>query len=252
MYPPYTHQQEFSNKNLLWMRMDSEERFKLQSEKYPDRMKFWQNYNISYNFNSHGFRSSKFVSNNSLFLGCSYTLGEGISTDDRWSKIVADTLGLVDNNLGVNGSSGDTCFRLANYWIPKLTPTHVFVLYPFKHRKETFKNGKLYQLFPIPNLKKFEFLLLSKDQEIKLNYEQSLMDYHINSWLSSPENIEINCIKNILSIENLCRKHNSKLTILYVDDIQFNLSKLDVARDLAHPGIEAHKYIANLFLEKMD
>lgn len=250
---PYIHQQSLANKTLYWMRMDSEERFKLHQEKYPDKMLEWENYEVTYKFNSNGFRSDEFVNNNFLFFGCSFTLGEGVSVNDRWTKIVSEKLEMIENNLGVNGGSGDTCFRLINYWVPKLTPKHVFILYPFKHRREEFKNDKVYQLFPIPNLAEFEFIKSkNNDETFKQNFDQELFSHHIDSWLSSNENIELNYIKNVLSIENICQKYNSKLTIICVDDITDKLKTMDLARDLAHPGIEAHKYIANLFLEKMD
>lgn len=250
---PYTHQKNLANKTMRWMIMDSKERFELHSQKYPEKMQSWENYDLLYNFNSHGFRSSEFIIDGCLFFGCSYTFGEGIQEKDRWTNIISTKLGLPCNNMGVNGAAGDTCFRLANYWIPKLTPKHVFILYPFKHRKEEFKNNKIYQMSPPPPPNKFDFLeLIMKSDSFKNNYDVDLMKYYKNIWLASSENVEINFLKNILSLENICQKYNSKLTIISVDDIDNDLNQFDLARDLAHPGIQANKYIANLFLEKMD
>jgi hypothetical protein len=256
--PPFTPQYKNANQTSNWNIMDSKDIFEINLKKYPEEMNFWKSYQMNYSFNSDGYRSQEFVSGGGMFLGCSFTLAEGVGVDDRWSKLVASSLNIAENNFGVSGASGDTCFRLMNYWLPKLNPSHVFILYPYKHRREEFKNDKLYQLFPkIYNLFPTRysdseiFNIFSKDKGVRDNYDKDLIEHHLNSWLSSDENIEINYIKNIMSMQHLCTKNNTKFVCINVDDINDTLQTMDKARDAMHPGIEAHKYIASLFLEKM-
>lgn len=238
------------NKTLRWHGIDLEQLYHLNQQRYPEKMLQWENSNVDYVFNSEGFRNSEFKKHGALFLGCSFTLGEGVTVDDRWSNIVSKELGIHENNLGISGSSGDACFRMANHWIPAILPSHVFILYPFMHRREEFKFDKLFRLFAHEKVDEESMNILFEEKEFDKMVDHEILNYHIHSWLTSDQNVLINRAKNIMSIKNICNENGSKLTEIYVDDI--NVSNLDTGRDLIHPGIEAHKYIANLFLEKMD
>lgn len=250
--PPKFYYQKNANKSFQWHGMDNLEMFEYNSKNISDFNDIWNDIDISYKFNSNGFRNEEFeYFNNALFLGCSFTLGEAIPVDLRWTKIISQALMLNENNLAVTGASGDTCFRLANYWVEKLNPKYVFVLYPFKHRREEFKNDTVYSLYPNADAKKVSKIVSEQVLDMP-PHDEEIFNYHNKIWLSSQENILINYTKNLAAIENICSKNNAKLFIICFEDILNNVFSFPRGRDQMHPGIEAHKYIANLFLEKMD
>lgn len=249
---PKFYYQKNANKTFSWHGMDNLEMFEHNSKNLPDFYDVWNKVDITYDFNSDGFRNKEFInSNNAVFLGCSFTLGEAIPVDLRWSKILSQKLNVEENNLAVTGASGDTCYRLANYWIEKLNPKYVFVLYPFRHRREEFKNDTVYSLYPNADAKKVSKIVTTDALDMP-PHDEEIFEYHNKIWLSSPDNILINYTKNLAAIENICNKNNTKLFVISFEDILNNVFSFPRGRDQMHPGIEAHKYIANLFLEKMD
>lgn len=137
---------EFANSTTSWFSIDSEEFFNSNMEN-PDRIQKmqnlgWKSDSITYTFNSHGFRSDSFDGDGALFLGCSFTFGTGMIWERTWAYLTAKELNLKCWNLGVNGGSNDTAFRLATYWIPELKPKYVFYLPTQPHRVEIFTPDK--------------------------------------------------------------------------------------------------------------
>ena len=96
---------------------------------------------ITYTFNSYGFRSDEFEEDNDsiIFLGCSHTMGVGLPSNRVWCHLVASSLGLRYFNLGIGAGSLDSAFRVFSEWYPIIKPKYVFLQKP-RPRAEIFSN----------------------------------------------------------------------------------------------------------------
>src|SRR6056300_1497585 len=96
---------------------------------------------LSYEVNSHGFRGIEMPTvkkpRSIITLGCSNTFGVGMPIGQIWPTLVGNTLKIRAYNLGVPLGSLDTAFRVLLAWLPKIRPSHVFLLEPPGIRYET-------------------------------------------------------------------------------------------------------------------
>ena len=185
----------------------------------------WIDKEITYKFNSFAFRCKEFTNDPSiLFLGCSHTVGVGITLDDAWPTIVAEKLNLQCYNLGQGGSSADTAYRLGSYWIPKILPKIVVCLIPESHRLEVVRDHDMEFLTPMS----------------PPGYYSSFY----NHWLSCDTNSQLNSEKNTLALAQVSQLNGCKFVPVKLN--MFN--RLDPARDLAHNGIQSHLALANTVL----
>jgi hypothetical protein len=61
---------------------------------------------IEYNYNSLGYRSPEFVGDEDLMiLGCSYTMGDGMTEDFMWANLLANKMNAKHVNLSLGGDS---------------------------------------------------------------------------------------------------------------------------------------------------
>jgi hypothetical protein len=210
--------------------MDTEELFDENMLNDEGRLRLeklsWTKNSITYKFNDQGFRSDEFddTGDSIVFLGCSHTVGIGMSWDNTFSKIVSDTLKLKCFNLGRGGGSMDSCFRFAYYWLEKLKPKIVVILNPSRYRKELIKTDSICYLSPNRSNK----------------YEEFYRD-----WLLEEQNVNMSKEKNSLAIEFLANKISSKFISL-----EFNNDD-GKARDLSHGGLKWHNSIAKTILERI-
>lgn len=235
MLEPINHQHSmFANKTVEWFTSDSLERFTDNLAKPNNRATLernnWIDKKIEYTFNSHGFRADEFEenSNSILFLGCSFTLGTGLTYEHTWPYLVSQEFGLKNYNLGISGGSNDSAFRLGNHYIPKLKPS--FVVFA--------GTG-------------FDRLDVIDDEVITLRYnwipEHLDSDYY-KDWVTYRENGELNWCKNQLAIKYLCKEHSIPYIYLsFIDLITWPLS--DNGRDIIHPGIGINSRIAEKIIQ---
>ena len=141
---------------------------------------------ITYQFNSEGFRCEEFDSSPCLVaLGCSFTLGNALPVDSVWPSLLGKELGLKVVNLGYGGQSADYCFRMAEYWLPKLNVQLCVMLHPPITRLELlFDNGEAGTILP---------------KNASDNYNDQ--DWYTAHWFINEENHRINAVKNKLAIE---------------------------------------------------
>lgn len=220
---------EYASQTVDWIWGDTQDAYEknLQSRKHLLEKYNWLDNKVTYTFNSNGFRCEEFVDSPSvLFLGCSFTLGLGVNTEQTWPQLVADKLNLKCFNLGQAGGSNDTTFRLGQYWINKLIPKVVVLLTPSDSRFELIEPDMIHFLTPI----RF--------------HEDRFTPWH-SAWLSSSVNTSMNALKNALALEHIC----NTLNIKFVKQDASHLKNLDFARDLSHPGVKAHKQLASNILD---
>lgn len=223
--------------SLRWVQSDIEPLW-IANNKDPVKRRLiehneWTADSITYKFNSEGFRSDEFEGEGAVFLGCSFTFGVGMDWERTWAYRVAKQLGLKCWNLGLGGSSNDTAFRLASYWIPLLKPKYVFYLQPEYTRFELFVDGQL-NLF-LPNT------IPMPDQC------QSFAEL----WMANDPNPMLNRMKNLFAIRHICEQNNIPLYNTETAERFKEIFVYDFARDCVHFGPKWNEATANYFLEIM-
>lgn len=212
---------------IKWMPPDSQDAYQknLADPKSQKLLELfgWLNVDIDYRFNNDGYRTDEFDTRpNWIALGCSFTQGTGVRESERWTDVVADQLGISCWNLGVAGASGDTCYRIAKHYIPKLRPQFVVYLEPRYNRAELTT-----EKYPAP-------LVLNWAYDYK-NWDGP----YVKELLLNEINLEIAAEKNREAIRSICLQHSIPL-IVYQPDAYIALvtdqKQHDLGRDLLHPG----------------
>jgi hypothetical protein len=215
----YSH---YANQEFDWLTMDTEKLFleNLKNRKQELEQHGWIDRKFTYKFNSDGFRADEFTDQEGIvFFGCSHTVGIGLPYETTWPYLVSKFLKLRCYNLAIGGSSNDTAFRLAHHYLDKIKTKLVVMLTTYNHRLELLnQKNEILQFFgpgtsPIRNCKFYD------------------------TWLSNDTNMEANKIKNTLAINMIC----NNLGIKFVAMDQSEMQNLDLARDLAHRGIESNR-----------
>jgi hypothetical protein len=208
-----------SEKNYLTNIQDSVKHQKLQDLGFLDIP-------ILYQFNSHGFRNAEFECPVDIVcFGCSFTMGTGVPADKTWPSQLEQITGMSVANLGHAGSSNDTAFRFAKYYLPYLKPKWAIWVQTDQHRLELLDDS-------IPGT----LNILANDTS-----NVCAQDHFIKTWFACDENQQLNLEKNTRAFEHLCQQLNINSHVLprslIVSDRQ--------ARDLMHPGPWVYKKLAN-------
>lgn len=196
---------------------------------------------ITYRFNDHGFRCDYNMAqlaehSVNMFLGCSNTLGIGVNLEETWCHTVnASYQGRRTMfNMGQGGGSGETCYRLARAWIPRVLPKAVFMLTPPASRREFYTVED-------------EAVIYGTQ---RMNDRYSPLPQHMVSEIE----LEINRMRIHDAIEQLCTRHhipfyyvNFHRELLQTPEWQGYFE--DLARDGLHPGPHTHQRIAKIFTD---
>lgn len=213
---------KYAGKKLAWLPMDTLELFNENLQKRYNILQEnnWIDQTFFYEFNSLGFLSNEFKDiPNIMFLGCSLTAGIGIPAQYRWTDLVASKLNLACYNLAIGGASSDTAFRLCLGYIDKLNPKIVIFRRPPGVRLE----------------------LIIDDQSTNISLENvNFFKPYMKYFIANHNNNELNFLKNSLSIHKLC--DDRKIKFILLDDKI--IKRIDLARDLLHPGIKSNSLYA--------
>ena len=238
MYTSILHQHSmFANQTITWFSSDDEETY-LSNMKDSRRRKViesngWNESNVSYTFNSHGFRSDEFTDKDSImFLGCSVTLGTGLPLEDTWPHLVSTRLELKNYNLGISGGSNDTAFRLANHYVPQLKPKIVVFMGTSANRFDIITDSEVHTLMY---------------NRVPKQYDGEWY----KSWVTYTENGELNWKKNYLAIQHLCDMHGVRF-IYSTATRHITWPNIDNARDIIHPGRQCNQMLADAILKLID
>ena len=222
------------NSVQAWCPMDTLELYLRNRQHQPDLLRqhgWWDPSPIEYRFNAQGFRADEFTaSTGTVFLGCSFTVGIGLPYEDTWVHQVSSALGSACWNLGQGAGSMDTCFRIAEYWIPRLRPTRVVIMNTIPARVE----------------------LIDKDgaPHFYSAHHSDTAPSFLAEWLNHDENIRLNYLKNSWAICQLCDREQVPFYEWNYNNLLYNSNSLteswtnSLARDLVHPGVECHHRFA--------
>lgn len=236
--PKAIHQTHYRNCELEWWPTDTKENFD-QLMQRPDYREYaqsvgWDQPNaITYKFNNDGFRSNDFDplgNNNLIALGCSFTMGIGLPVHQVWPWVVAKELDFEVCNLAMGGASADSCYRMAEYWIPKLRPKLVVMLTPPLGRLELIDkdDGTAQQIMPHDNIK----------------------DQYVKTWLTIDQNSQINKRKNESAVWAVCQR--AKIPCLIYNSSTYFAQAREVvgyARDYMHAGAIGHSILSTQILK---
>jgi hypothetical protein len=139
---------------------------------------------------------------------------------------VGQALNLPVANLAWMGHSADSCFRLAEYWLPRLNAQHVVMLTPFADRVEVLTESGAITYMPS-------------------NMPIDAADTFLTHWVLNNNNGRLNSIKNKLAVKQLCQDQNISYQIY--DALEFmadSREKLEYARDHMHAGPRGHRILA--------
>jgi len=100
---------------------------------------------IEYSLNSLGYRSKEFDGKSDLlFLGCSYTYGQGLPEENIWSTILSKKLNLECSSLAANGDSVMGQVSKAFYYFEKFgNPKIIVALFPFARIMTPYVKDKM-------------------------------------------------------------------------------------------------------------
>ena len=244
MTAPWHFGQTHTGQTLQWMHTDNEDNFQrmMQDPAHADYFvhKGWDKPSaISYSINQQGFRGQDIDSSvpGMLALGCSFTFGSGLPESVLWPTLVADQLSLAVWNLAWPGTAADTCYRLAEYWIPELKPKLVCALIPPRDRFELITSD--------PALPVEVFMSTSESSM----FSQS--DMYLKHWFVTDQNAWINQRKNARAIQALCNEHDIPCIIKYADqEMSGSREELEYARDYMHAGPRGHQLLAGKILNE--
>lgn len=183
---------------------------------------------ILYKFNSHGFRDIEFDDRPAgLALGCSHTMGVGIQEQHTWPRQLAKKLAMHVWNLGIGGASLDCCFRVIDHYIEVLEPKFVILQIPSSSRYEIYQG---------------RWVTISA---ANTDIPSDLAGF-FKYWFAYDENYTTQTKRNTLAIRQRCQEKSIPLLIA-----QPKLPSDGTARDLMHPGLQAHTTFTDyLYSEK--
>lgn len=236
-----------AGQTLDWLPTDTKESFERLCQD-PEHRAYFESLGwhlpgaITYKINSNGFRCDEFVKGEPYLvaLGCSFTNGIGLPLETIWPELVGKALGLKVANLSWGGSSADTCYRLAEYWVPKLQPKLVVMLAPPQDRMEL--------LLDEPSVRHLRNIPVDVYLPNSLTSDADTNDF-IKHWFLNEENSWINQRKNIRAVKQLCAELGIPCIALKAFDFMVGARKdIGYARDAMHGGPEAHRRIADRIL----
>lgn len=239
-----------AGRTVTWMPTDTQESFERMIQDPGHREYFAQQGwlepdAITYNINSQGFRCDEFEPGQPcmIALGCSYTMGIGLPSTSVWPTILGNRLGLKVYNLAWGGASSDTCFRLAQYWIPLLKPKLVAMLAPPKTRIELLMDQGCH-----PPAEVF----MPSSESVYL-CDDFVNDIFLKHWWLNDENGRINNLKNNLAIEQLANRQQAKFTYLLADqEMARSREEVGYARDYMHAGPRGHHMVVEKMLRSIE
>jgi hypothetical protein len=235
-------------KILNWLPSDTQEYFEKniadpEQQEYLAQQGWSDPTAIEYSINNHGFRSDQFLRDHPcmIALGCSFTVGIGLPHHQVWPWILGAALNLRVYNLAWGGASTDTCFRMADYWIPQLNPQLVCMLTPPSNRFELLTASG-----PWPAAE----VIMPNTSTVLENLKN---DTFVKHWWTNELNARFNSRKNKLAIEMIASKNSAPIVIFDVDTESSMRPHIHgYARDFLHVGPSGHQELAKKMLAKLN
>jgi hypothetical protein len=236
MTPLIHNYSNLAGKTVHWDTADSQQKFETNLSDPDKKQRLidlgYLDRPIIYQFNSHGFRGVEFETPvDVVCFGCSYTMGTGVNAEHTWPSQLAELTGMRVINLGHAGSSNDTAFRFANYYLERLRPRWAIWLQTDMHRLELLDESI-----------NTSMNILATDTK-----NPCANDYFIKIWFSTVMNQQLNLEKNTMAFRYLC----DSLQIKHITMPRSCVVSDKCGRDLSHPGPDIYQQLARRVVEQL-
>lgn len=227
------HNSSLSNTTVKWWPTDTQELYLKNLNDSTARQQLehngWINADITYQHNSHGFRTSEFEPGDYFVtVGCSLTFGTGVHQNQAWPELLSQRLGLKVYNLAIPGSAADTCYRVVEHYVPRLKPKFVVLLEPDSSRLEIFFDNK--PTIHVPS---------NPDPHRFMNGQW------LRAWYTSDHNMQTHSQKNVNAMAHVCQSSSADFYCYRSEFFPDFYSRIGgFARDLQHPGVKFHSALA--------
>lgn len=224
------HESKIYGKELKWFPADILKNYDINNNEYSAK-------DISYKFNSHGFRCDEFIKTDGIrivFLGCSVTEGIAVRQEEIWATKFLQKIEKKYNfkipywNLSLGGCGIDSILRAYYHYCDILKP-HLLIAYFPEYRKEFYDR----------KINTFNVYNVNDHYKPKEFFEEKFIKYETN--------------KNFLFFKLLAQKYKSQFFWNTYGNIEFYnekptfLSQINwdrKGRDKLHPGRDSHNKFA--------
>jgi len=246
---------------LSWMSSDSEDNFKRNYTNYSnstntlerDSVRYYKENPILYTLNKEGFRDSPLHTKPKevdVYLGCSYTFGEGLHLNHTWASKVKKYLQFPSINAGIPGSGCITHFRVLTMLSKQFNIRNVFYFNATTQARLEWYFDSLEQ-----EDSSYQSLLVGSE---KIN------SFHLQHIFNDRNHSYINLTFKY-AMEGFCKANNINLYRvyedlnllpfkeyvdydIYKDEFIFNSSLNFLARDISHMPVKSNHFVYLLFL----
>ena len=220
---------------------------------------------VDYKTNSHGYRCPEFNvpdgKKNIVVLGCSHTFGEGLEDNAHWVHFISqhNTKRLRWWNLGQPGASADKVVRILYGCENVLFPKIIIVCWPYWSRRERL-HAYPQSLISTDPLLKNENNETDKHNFLKNVFFVEKFAEKIQAKIFHCFSQEVYNIPEIVADGNWGNNVFSDTTIKHCWPVwdkhlgegaqRERITRISLAKDSMHYGVEHHKRFAELFLGK--
>jgi hypothetical protein len=260
---PFHHlHQQNAGKTFPWFGTDQPERFNPESG--------YNKEDISYTFNTHGYRCKELQPAKILFLGCSYTFGTGLQEDETWAAQVANHFLSPCMNIGYQGAGIHYMQRTLMKVFDVVKPELVIALVPYSYRFELVSSdlGHPLKVWSKSGINSKTFT--GKDQDRTFSYElfttREQEDFQMVQGLFTIQQfLTAKACKFAWNVWEYEEKKSAFFRSLLTSDLQSSHWESDVfnnhirwkdlklkARDSSHPGKAFHETYAKEVIGKAE
>ena len=182
-----------------------------------------------------------------LFTGCSLTEGVGVALEDTFTFKLAQQLGMDYYNIGLAGSGADLLSENLSMWFAniKKIPQLVVIQWPAPNRHyQKFENG----LTPVGAWIAVRNGIVSDEVKKATKYD-FVNDQVIQNFVSASNAGYFEHFSSVLRTTTL--NFLDCLGIKYIEFTDEQFPKLDVGRDLIHPGVNSNTELAKQLRSKI-
>jgi hypothetical protein len=155
LLPPAFYHRILKNKTFYFTEIGDTEELYNKNKQELDSSWTWYDKEITYSFNDHGFRMNKQITdirldNYVLFIGCSYTVGVGMSLEHTFAYRIADTLGCDYINAGVSFASASHMISQLQHLLlnTEQYPKAIYINWSNVHSIQCWKDNKYFLYAP--------------------------------------------------------------------------------------------------------